>query len=531
MSLILRYFSPPNQLVFVLLTFRRNSQELTMDQSPKRKYSPLLVSSEISEGEISPERNLAKGKSIQSSPGSARPSSIQSVHGTTYSPSSFLQDSTMNNTSEESSMNSRVFSKKRFPYNSNSMSSSSTQTFTSQDERRDLEPYMKGNSYILSQSQSKNEDKFVSIPSSENATRASGANTLSTISKILESQSKDAKTSDQIVEDAFLSEKKIIVSPTWRRELRNRWKICSIYIVFQLLTISTGFSQHARLRLMLTEASSRNLTIVTTFLYFVIFLAANIAFFKLILSSPGYLTRKYDLGSHSEVPNCSSSLKSSDLQSRNSRPGLFPHSGARLLSEDYLQNQHSLGTNVSVSDVPTDISVQTNESQPKLQSCFFCKIQKPERAKHCYYCNRCVCVFDHHCQLLDKCIGGRNRAIFLYFLSIQLMYLIYNLIIILGSIQILHFMQIRTGAELFFQILGIFLNVPFAFYTAALWILHMYLMCANSTTYEIILRYRLRRGITSQQSIPNYSASLCENLRLFCSNDLPENWTHAQIIE
>ena len=40
--------------------------------------------------------------------------------------------------------------------------------------------------------------------------------------------------------------------------------------------------------------------------------------------------------------------------------------------------------------------------------CERCKLYKPERCKHCYVCDRCVIKFDHHCPLIDNCIGIGN---------------------------------------------------------------------------------------------------------------------------
>uniref|UniRef100_A0AAR5PGG2 Palmitoyltransferase n=1 Tax=Dendroctonus ponderosae TaxID=77166 RepID=A0AAR5PGG2_DENPD len=47
--------------------------------------------------------------------------------------------------------------------------------------------------------------------------------------------------------------------------------------------------------------------------------------------------------------------------------------------------------------------------------CFTCRTIRPPRAKHCRICNRCVYMYDHHCNLIYNCVGLRNRVWFFVF--------------------------------------------------------------------------------------------------------------------
>ncbi|CAD8049847.1 unnamed protein product [Paramecium primaurelia] len=54
--------------------------------------------------------------------------------------------------------------------------------------------------------------------------------------------------------------------------------------------------------------------------------------------------------------------------------------------------------------------------------CARCKIMRPPKSSHCYNCNNCVKMYDHHCTFMSNCIGQRNYRYFIgwiYTLLIQ----------------------------------------------------------------------------------------------------------------
>jgi len=101
-------------------------------------------------------------------------------------------------------------------------------------------------------------------------------------------------------------------------------------------------------------------------------------------------------------------------------PGIVPRHAMRLLVKDLAEV-----TAAGIGLDPARLDITSNECPEHLLDeiegagyrwCQYCRMVQPPRAKHCRDCDCCVLRCDHHCPLVNNCIGQRNYAYFCGFL-------------------------------------------------------------------------------------------------------------------
>ncbi len=73
---------------------------------------------------------------------------------------------------------------------------------------------------------------------------------------------------------------------------------------------------------------------------------------------------------------------------------------------------------------------QYGEPRPKYKMCNKCGfwVEIDKNVNHCYECNICIEGYDHHCSIICKCIGRRNKYLFYVFMISTILLLAYFII-------------------------------------------------------------------------------------------------------
>lgn len=126
-----------------------------------------------------------------------------------------------------------------------------------------------------------------------------------------------------------------------------------------------------------------------------------------------------------------------------------------------------------------------------LKFCKTCLNAKDLRVYHCPDCGLCIIRHDHHCPWLSTCIGLNNHKDFIILMIINLIFCIFNTIIIMyfifSRINKDDYSQLTKVDNIFLYIL-LGLNGSILLFHIALLINHTIYICTGQTTSEKIRR-------------------------------------------
>eukprot|EP01029_Cantina_marsupialis_P018953 TRINITY_DN4400_c0_g1_i2.p1 TRINITY_DN4400_c0_g1~~TRINITY_DN4400_c0_g1_i2.p1 ORF type:complete len:305 (+),score=49.75 TRINITY_DN4400_c0_g1_i2:66-980(+) len=155
------------------------------------------------------------------------------------------------------------------------------------------------------------------------------------------------------------------------------------------------------------------------------------AMFRFQGSNPGYLSEKAVVHGHEGKAlvgerDINNSKQSFSLKKDNTieRDTFHPdyHKNTDLGIDDTISLDEiklyddQLDTNHEHRGQPERVSLDPTPIPQQSHFCEICQVDQIVRAKHCRSCNRCVSVYDHHCETLSTCVGEKNHARFWWML-------------------------------------------------------------------------------------------------------------------
>ena len=176
-------------------------------------------------------------------------------------------------------------------------------------------------------------------------------------------------------------------------------------------------------------------------------------------------------------------------------------------SEDQTDNE------LMTSDILVINSEINMKSVKEVKYCYYCKIFKLDRTAHCSKCNSCVRVFDHHCMLVNNCIGKRNYKYFIGLVlsgSFMNAYFLYSLFFCLFTVTA----SFSTLSNVIY-VVAVIQSVIFF----VLLLFHFVLYCVfNKTTNEYLRDKRMATektetfdGLIESESLINFEKELKPN--------------------
>jgi hypothetical protein len=159
----------------------------------------------------------------------------------------------------------------------------------------------------------------------------------------------------------------------------------------------------------------------------------------------------------------------------------------------------------------------------------------PRRGYHCDICGVCIQQYDHHCTWINNCVGKRNIARFIFFLTFLILTLLFvGVFSVLGLIALILddpgeysflFKIAYTYEDLFQRVLIIvllsinFMSSLFVVPIIALFVVQIKNLLKNQTTYEM-MRAPSKSPSVIKSKMKGYTSKMrLRNCKVMCSDD------------
>ncbi|XP_037567433.1 palmitoyltransferase ZDHHC15B [Dermacentor silvarum] len=150
--------------------------------------------------------------------------------------------------------------------------------------------------------------------------------------------------------------------------------------------------------------------------------------------------------------------------------------------------------------VPVCFYVMQRKDSDDQRYCYRCHVIKPDRCHHCQMCGACVLKMDHHCPWFNTCVSFANYKYFILFLFYSFVHCTYVSWTTFPHFGITPRLILGFWPELnitYLFLLSLFFGL--AFFGL---LYHLFLLCFNCTTLQMIARQGIRR----------YDVGVCRNI-------------------
>ncbi len=150
--------------------------------------------------------------------------------------------------------------------------------------------------------------------------------------------------------------------------------------------------------------------------------------------------------------------------------------------------------------------------------CVTCCVERPLRSKHCSQCKRCVYRFDHHCPVINNCVGGGNYMYFIgWMVGLFVLVPLYQLQFIYAlRYSYPHLSVTQAAAQHPFASLWAMHTLVYLFLAGTMLKYHIPLVLTNLTTNEASNRARYAYLLDERGAYRNpFSRHPLDNLRFF----------------
>ncbi|CAD8194159.1 unnamed protein product [Paramecium octaurelia] len=136
------------------------------------------------------------------------------------------------------------------------------------------------------------------------------------------------------------------------------------------------------------------------------------------------------------------------------------------------------------------------EFQTEIKSyCLVCQAHVQDKTKHCWSCNKCVSLFDHHCIWLNNCVGDQNYSYFFVLVISLVTFKIFKLVLDANLLYNAVDLQILVY-------ICIVIDPPVLIILIYLLSMHLYFKYKQITTYEYIKSKQEKKQQTNQPQHP-----------------------------